>query len=527
MFVLEPSTGELLVSVAIFALSSYTDLYRFDPPLALQEASVEATITAPSSPPTTAAAPSSKPDSPTATSTPTAESEVLQTSSSSQVAPATQRVPSNASPSSPDISQEASGTSQDPDKPATSSTAIAPALSILSAALSTTETASAIESSFSFDPLQSSELSASDVSLTTDPTKSIEFTPTSGVVLSIKSVVKTIIYTSDYYVLGSETVSVGQATTISGEEVSADVSGLVLGSQTAAISTLHAEDPGSKPSVLQANGFTITVSAVHPTSGDPRVVVVEHTTISEGGPAATIRGHVVSQGPNGLVMQGSQTISFSEISLPTIVSGDSDDESVMAAGSLTVTASALTGYHSGVVIDGTTLSQDGPFITKDGHAISYGSSGLVLVDAQSTAAFTAADITGAHKEDQMIWTLGSLTVTAATVTGDPSAISVHGTTLTEGGQAVTIDGATVTMGSSGLEVIKSHTTERMETVSTGTSSQQSSVSSSMVGGPSSAGASSPSAAFTTSPSSTGARLHGILGNLWWLSAIIAYCMLIM
>lgn len=339
---------------------------------------------------------------------------------------------------------------------------------------------------------------------------------------------KTIIYTSDYYVLGSETVSVGQTTTILGEAVSADVSGLVFGSQSVAESTLHAAIPGSTPSVLQANGFTITVSAVGPTSGDHGVVVIDHTTISKGGPPATVGGHVISQGPGGLVMQGSRTISFSEVSLPNIVSGDTNHESVVAAGSITITASALSDSHTGFVIDGTTLSEDGPVITKSGHTISYGSSGLVVVDAQSTAAFTAAGSTADPKQGQTIWTLDSLTVTAATAAGDPSAISVHGTTLTEGGDAATIDGATVTKGPSGLEVIKSHTTEQMETLSTGASSTQAQVSSSAVGGSSSsAGASSPSAASATSSRSAGVHLHGSLGLLWWLYAAVAYCMMVM
>ncbi|KAK4496329.1 hypothetical protein PRZ48_012309 [Zasmidium cellare] len=505
--------------------------FWFDPPLALQEAAVEASVTMPSTPTTTSAAPLSKPHSPTVTSTGVAESQSLQSTSSSEVVSATPdglpNVPASTIESSADPSEKASQHSQGTEEttPETHE-ATAPAISVLTEALSTRPTASLNDLGPSSNPSEGPQAVAGEPSYTFDPTDLGDARPTSGAVLSSRSFVKTIIYTSDYYVLESHTITAGQATTLSGEVVSADVSGLVVDSEKVTMSNLNTGAAESAPSVIQADGFTLTLSAVDQTSGGHAMVVIDHTTISEGGPAATVSGHIVSQGPDGLVKQGSTTISFSEVSLPIIVSADTNHESIIAVGSVTITASKPSGSRAGVVVDGTTLSGDSPVLTKSGQTISYGSSGLVLLDAHSTAAFTAAQVSQAtsnpEQENQTIWTLASLTMTAASVPGQASAISVHGTTLSEGGKAVIIENATVTLGPSGLEVIKSQTTEQMKTLSTHATSTQSNALPSIVTNSPSAGVSTPSPASTSSRSGAVQLLwHSDVGWFLWACVVVS------
>ncbi|KAL9077053.1 MAG: hypothetical protein Q9157_003501 [Trypethelium eluteriae] len=193
---------------------------------------------------------------------------------------------------------------------------------------------------------------------------------------------------SGIVVIGSQTLSLGgPLATIDGHVMSVGSNGLVIdGSSTVALATPLTADSGSgtKATAVVSLGSDV-VTASEESNGD---MVIGTQTLSVGGPALTIDGHVFSDGPNGVVIDGSRTASWAPFS------GIAEEEvRVTGADGKVLTAVEESGHPGTVVMDGSiTLSVGGPAITVDGEVVSLAPGGLV-VNGSVTKAFSNAPIT--------------------------------------------------------------------------------------------------------------------------------------
>lgn len=207
-------------------------------------------------------------------------------------------------------------------------------------------------------------------------------------------------------IVNSQTLSLGGlvVTLDDGEIVTLASKGLVGGTQTAAFSTItKAFGKGVKAGhvVFTDRGHTYTAEE----NGDERdIAVVDGTTLSLGGSAITLdSGAVVSLGSSGVVADG-RTWTFSSMSsVATSDLGRGElDEAVFKASGATYTAVESQGNTRTAVVEGKTLSIDGPRATLDtGALISLGSGGLA-VDGSKTMAFSSASgpqMTGSPRAD--------------------------------------------------------------------------------------------------------------------------------
>ncbi|KAK5731457.1 hypothetical protein LTR17_011345 [Elasticomyces elasticus] len=226
--------------------------------------------------------------------------------------------------------------------------------------------------------------------------------------------------------------------TVAGLTLSAGSSGgsayvVVDGSQTVPLSTPSSSSGGAPQAVVTLDGQTYTASSA---SGS---VVVDGTTLHLGGPAATINGVVLSDASDGIVVDGTQTISFS-----TVSTGLGSEATVTLVNGDVLTAIEPPG-ESYVILDGTTLLP-GATATIDGTIVTNGPNGLVI--ASNTVPLTPIPTTSAS---QVIITINGQQYTAIEPAG-ASFVIIDGTTLSVGGSALTIDGTVVSEGSNGLVV---------------------------------------------------------------------------
>ncbi|GME27547.1 hypothetical protein GTA08_BOTSDO02055 [Neofusicoccum parvum] len=163
----------------------------------------------------------------------------------------------------------------------------------------------------------------------------------------------------------------GPAATISGTPISLAAGGLIIaGSSTLVLPTAAASAP--------AQGALITLGgAAHTASeGANGAVVIDGTTLTPGGPAATISGTVVSAAADGLVV-GGRTVAYS---------GPAATEAlVTAADGAVLTATRLA--DGTVRVGGQVLSVGGPAVTVDGVVLSLGPQGVVMGTAAGGTAF--------------------------------------------------------------------------------------------------------------------------------------------
>ena len=258
-------------------------------------------------------------------------------------------------------------------------------------------------------------------------------------------------------IIDGTTLSAGGAgATIAGQVVSEEAGGLNLGGTiTVALPQVTA---GANSGVVLTLGSAQVTAA--PISGQTGEVSIDGTTLSIGGPAQAISGHVISEGSAGLVIDGSNMVSSPQI---TAAAGSG---TVLTIGSSVVTASAVPGQSGIVAIDGTTLSIGGPAQTIGGQTVSEGSSGLVI-DGSRTVSLPQVTM---GTESGILLTLGSAVVTASAVSGQSGVVAaVDGTNLSIGGPAQTVNGQIVSEGSSGL-VIDGSRTISVPQIATGTES---------------------------------------------------------
>ena len=300
---------------------------------------------------------------------------------------------------------------------------------------------------------------------------------------------------SGIVIIGGNTISLGQVTTIEGTPISVGRNGLVAldTARTGSISDPNfvngdpqadnnpqrgsvvnaANDPAHDNTIGKSVVFTLgsqVVTGVERTmpSGAP-IVVAGSLTIIEGGSASTVAGTVVSAGANG-VRVGNQIVEFSD-SPGAHSNGDLAQGSTRGAmitlGSSTFTAveeSESPGSSSIVLIGSQTLTVDGAPITANGETIIASPSGLVIIgnDHTTTVPFsTVSESPVSTPVTEAIVTIGSSIVTAieeSGVSGSPAVVLMDGQTLTVGGAAITINGETISAGSSGIVVVSGRST---------------------------------------------------------------------
>lgn len=209
----------------------------------------------------------------------------------------------------------------------------------------------------------------------------------SGAVLTIGFQAYTAEASAGTVVFAGQTLTPGQAATINGQVVSDAGSGLVVGSTTLPFSALPTGSGGSSEGFITAG--TAVYTAI-PVPGASREMIVEGngitTTLSAGGPAVTINGEIISEGPNGLVAGSSGHMS-------AVLMG-SLSTTMVTIGSNTFTA--IDEPNGDIILEDAsmtaTLSPGGSATTVDGELVSAASNGLVVASGTqaSTVPFSVA-----------------------------------------------------------------------------------------------------------------------------------------
>jgi hypothetical protein len=224
-------------------------------------------------------------------------------------------------------------------------------------------------------------------------------------------------------VIGSETLTAGQTTTINGVEIVVPTGGrgssLVVGGTTIAVNPVS-----TGPPVLTVGDSTVTAN----TQGQ---FVVGTQTLTPGGPAITVDGSTLSLGPSGTiaVVNGiTQTLGETpfETDAPVLtVNGQIISATVVGGSTQFVLGPDQTLTEGGVlIIDGTTFS-----MPVDG-------SGSTIVVNGVTSTISASGLP--------ILTLNNQMITASIVGGTTAFVLGPGQTLIPGG-VVTISGTTYSM----------------------------------------------------------------------------------
>ncbi|KAK5719439.1 hypothetical protein LTR15_007963 [Elasticomyces elasticus] len=260
-------------------------------------------------------------------------------------------------------------------------------------------------------------------------------------------------------IVGGSTIAQGLTATVSGHVVSVGSNGIVVdGTQTQQMTAVRPSQPASSGAIVQIGTSTLSALESILTGSNGKltteVILGGSTTITAGGSAATVDGHVISLQSNGIVINGMQTQAISGLPGASAAGG-----ALLTLGSSTLTASEMVISASNgqptteAVIDGHTLIAGGSSITVNGHKVSLGGSGIV-VDNTLTASLSAFDpaVTGA------VLNLGSTFLTASEtvvtgIDGKPTTEAiVDGSALTENGAPTTIAGHTLRFGPSGIVV---------------------------------------------------------------------------
>lgn len=146
-------------------------------------------------------------------------------------------------------------------------------------------------------------------------------------------------------------------------------------------SAAPAEAPKPAALIPLASGQTLTAAAI--SNGAGGFIIAGTSTVAAGQLATLSNGAVLSAATNGVVVM--QPSAGNSAQPGTGSSGDQ----VLAAGSVTITASSLPGTNA-IAVGGTTLSQGGSAATVNGQVVSAASTGLVLVGAANGATSMSA-----------------------------------------------------------------------------------------------------------------------------------------
>ena len=217
----------------------------------------------------------------------------------------------------------------------------------------------------------------------------------------------------------------GPAITVDGTIVSLEKSGaLAIGSTSISLT-----NPTPTPPAIEA--FNVAGQTFTP---NPSVFLIDDTTISVDGPAATVSGNVVSLGQNGVLKIGSSTVS---LLVPS---------NIYPSRAYTVAGQTSTPNPSTFSIAGPTISAGGPVITVDGTVVSLGQSGAMAIGS-STFDLPPPSYTPSK----------AYTVAGQTFTPNPSAFPIAETIISAGGPAATVEGTIISLQPSGTLLIGSST----------------------------------------------------------------------
>ncbi|KAK3629541.1 hypothetical protein LTR56_017970 [Elasticomyces elasticus] len=259
--------------------------------------------------------------------------------------------------------------------------------------------------------------------------------------------------TTEVILGGSTTITAGgSAATVDGHVVSLQSNGIVIdGTQTQAISGLLGPSAASG-ALLSLGSSTLTASEVVITGSDGKptteAVIDGHTLIAGGSPIP-VNGHTMSLGASGIVVDNTLTAALSGFD-PAATGA------VFTLGSTSLTALEIvvTGIDgkptTEVIVDRSTLTENGTPATIAGHTLTFGPSGIA-VDGTRTEPLSLITPPPSLQPEEMFVENGP-TYTATPVFGWPGVYVVDGRTVSVGGQAVTVDGLMLSAQSDGLVV---------------------------------------------------------------------------
>ncbi|KAI9687324.1 MAG: hypothetical protein M1822_002367 [Bathelium mastoideum] len=197
----------------------------------------------------------------------------------------------------------------------------------------------------------------------------------------------------------------GPAITLNGQVVSDAAAGLVLVSEILPLTSIP--KPALVAKLTDLDGIVYTAFEISGAGGE--MISIDDHTLSIGGPAVTLHDQIISDGPGGLVMEGSTIVALEPSTPTTIV------EVTFGIGSSTITAVAEGSTVA--VIDEATLSVGGPAVTIDGVVVSEVPNGVVDGDSATVPFFTTGTkITAAR---------GANTSSSQVETGDAESIKLR------------------------------------------------------------------------------------------------------
>lgn len=134
--------------------------------------------------------------------------------------------------------------------------------------------------------------------------------------------------------------------------------------------------PTDVGAVLTVGSTTLTATSVH---GQSNAVVIDGTTLTPGGPAATIAGAIVSNAPSGIAVVRATTVPLSHLGSGSLIGA------VVTIPSSSFTAVQIPENSHMVEVDGTTLTAGGQAMTIADAVISEGTAGIVIADPTTVA----------------------------------------------------------------------------------------------------------------------------------------------
>ena len=207
---------------------------------------------------------------------------------------------------------------------------------------------------------------------------------------------------------------------------------------------------GANPMVTSVDTLTLVTNAVTITqeasSSDPTVIAYGSSTLTVGGSAAFMFGHVFSAAPEGILVNGFTMASSAAAS-------STSDPTATAVAVFTLGSDTLIGTQyqaDGMTVLGfgaNTITAGGPATMVPGEVLNVASDGVVI-DTSTVLYTTPSTETDASVVEV---TIGSSVLTASARTD--GAVVVDGSmTLSEGGQATVIESQSWSAGSEGLVV---------------------------------------------------------------------------
>lgn len=226
------------------------------------------------------------------------------------------------------------------------------------------------------------------------------------------------------------------AATISGLVVSAGSEGVVIGGTTTLPLAVAPGTGQTSEVLLSANEQTLTAKKL---SGG--LLAISGETLSRGGAAATLGTATISIASQALAVDGTIVTP-----VPASAGSVSGAEGLITIGGQTLMVSDLGQASANViVVNGVTLSQNGPAETIAGQTIRVVSNGIVFDGSTTQLPQSPSGVTLASAT---VFTVNGQTLTASEVPGQTgNAVVVNGITVSPGGNAATLQGIIVSAAS--------------------------------------------------------------------------------